>query len=91
MDTAVVLIIAMIVLAAIAFLVFGMFRSQGGPEADRSRWAARATLAEMRKEGAVLPSEGAEASSRGEGPSGGQPPGTPIQGPRRRPGRIDVR
>ena len=82
MDTAGVLIVAMIVVAAITFLVLGMFRSQGGPEAGRSRWAARATLAEMRKEGAGLPSEVDEASSRGEGPSGGQPPGTPIQGSR---------
>jgi hypothetical protein len=77
---AVVLIVAMIVLAAITFLVFGMFRSQGRPEADRSRWAARATLAEMRKEGAGLPSAVDEASTRGEGPPGGQPPGTPIEG-----------
>jgi hypothetical protein len=80
-DTALVLIVAMIVLAAITFLVYGMFRSQGGPEAHRSRWAARATLAEMRKEGAGLPSEAAEASSRGEGPSAGQLPGAPIQKP----------
>jgi hypothetical protein len=90
-DTAVLLIVAIVVAAAITFLVLGMFRSQGGPEAHRSRWAARATLAEMRKEGAGLPSEVGEASNQGEGPPGGQAPGTSSRDSAGRPGRIDVR
>ncbi len=69
MDTAVVIIIATIVVASITFLVRGMFRSQGGPKVtDGHRWAAQATLTEMRKEGADLPSEVGEEASRSEGP-----------------------
>ena len=69
MDTAVVIIVATIVVASITFLVLGMFRSQGGPKAtDGHRWAAQATLAEMRKEGAGLPSEVGEEANRSEGP-----------------------
>lgn len=69
MDTAVVILVATIVVASITFLVFGMFRSQGGPEATEGhRWAAQATLAEMRKEGAGLPSEVGEEANRSEGP-----------------------
>jgi hypothetical protein len=50
-----------------------MFRSQGGSEVPGGhRWAARATLAEMRKKGASLPSEVAEEAN----------PRTPSQGVR---------
>jgi hypothetical protein len=76
-DTAVVLIVATIVVALITFLVLGMFRSQGGPKADRNPWAAQATLAEMRKEGVGLPREVGEAANRSEGPPRAQPPGCP--------------
>ena len=80
MDTAVVILAATIVVASITFLVFGMFRSQGGPEVTEGhRWAAQATLAEMRKEGAGLPSEVGEEAKGSEGPPGRQPPRTPIQ------------
>jgi hypothetical protein len=82
-DTAVVIIVATIVVASITFLVFGMFRSQEGPKVTEGhRWTAQATLAEMRKEGASLPSEVGAEANRSEGPPGGQPPGTPIQASR---------
>jgi hypothetical protein len=80
-DTAVVIIVATILAASITFLVLGLFRSQGGPKAtDGHRWAAQATLAAMRKEGAGLPSEVGDEANRSEGPPGAEPPGTPIQG-----------
>jgi hypothetical protein len=75
-DTPVVIIVATIVVASITFLAFGMFRSQGGPKAtDGHPWAAQATLAEMRKEGAGLPSEVGEQTNRREGPPGGRSTG----------------
>ena len=82
MDTAFVIIGATIVVASIAFLAFGLFQPQRGPKAaekvdgPRHRWAAQATLAEMRKEGAGLPSEVGEEANRSEGPPGGEPPRT---------------
>ena len=52
-DTAVTIIVATMVVVSITFLTYGLFRSQGGPKAtDEPRWAAQATLAEMRKEAA---------------------------------------
>ena len=81
MDTAVVIIVATILVGLITFLVLGMFRSHRGPKAtDGHRWEAQATLAEMRKEGAGLPSEVGEEANRSEGPPGAVPPRTPIQG-----------
>ena len=75
MGTALVIIVVTIVVASITFLVLGMIRSHGGPKAtDGRRWAAQATLAKMRKEGAGLPSEVGEAN-RSEGPPGAEPPG----------------
>ncbi len=69
MDTAVVIIVATILVASITFLVLGFRSQQGGPKAtDGHRWAAQATLAEMRKEGAGLPSEVGEEANRSEGP-----------------------
>ena len=69
MDTAVVIVVASIVVASIAFLAFGQ---RAGPKAtdkaDESRWAAQATFAEMRKEGGGLPSEVGEEANRNEGP-----------------------
>ena len=83
MDTAVVILVATIVVASIAFLVFGMSRSQGRPEVTEGhRWAAQATLAEMRKEGAGLPSEVGEEANGSERPPGGQLPRTTIQAAR---------
>ena len=73
MDTAVVIIVATIVVGSVAFLVLGMFRSRGDPKAtDGHVWGARATLAEMRKEGAGLPSGAGEEAKRGEGAPGGR-------------------
>jgi hypothetical protein len=78
MDTAVVIIVATIVLAAIAFLAFAR-----GPKATekvdgpRHRWAVQTTLAEMRKEGAGLPSAVSEEANRSDGPPGAEPPNTP--------------
>jgi hypothetical protein len=70
-DTAVVILVATIVVASIAFLVFGMFRSQERPEVNEGhRWAAQATLAEMRKEGAGLPSAVGDEANGSEGPPG---------------------
>ena len=78
MDTAVVIIVATILVASITFLVLGFRSQQGGPKAtDGHRWAAQATLAEMRKEGAGLPSEVGEEANRSEGPPA-DPPRTPI-------------
>ena len=75
MDTAVGIIIATIVVALITFFVFGLSRSPGGPKAGHGhRWAAQATLAEMRKDGAGLPLEAGEEANRSEGPPGGEPP-----------------
>ncbi len=49
---------ATILVGSITFLVLGLFRSPERPKAtDRNRWAAQATLAGMRKDGAGLPSE----------------------------------
>jgi hypothetical protein len=77
-DTAVVILIATIVAASITFLALGVFRSQGGPKTiDGRRWAAQATLAEMRKKGGGLPSEAGEEANRSEGPPGAEPPGGP--------------
>jgi len=74
-DTPVVIIVATTVFAAIIFLVSGMFRSRGGPKAtDGHRWAAQATLAEMRKEGAGLPSDVGEETDRSEGSPGAEAP-----------------
>ena len=73
------IIVATIVVASITFLVLGMFRSQAGPKVtDGHLWAAQATLAEMRKEGAGLPSGVGEEANRSEGPPGAEPPGTPT-------------
>jgi hypothetical protein len=84
MDTAVVIIVATIVLAAIAFLAFGLFQPQRGRKATekvdggtRDRWAVQTTLAEMRKEGAGLPSAVSEEANRSEGPPGAEPPQAP--------------
>ena len=77
MDTAVVIIVATIVVASIAFLVLGLFRRQADPPRRNDRWAAQTTLAEMRKEGAGLPSDGEEAN-RSEGPPAADPPRTPT-------------
>ena len=75
MDTAVGIIIATIVVALITFLVFGLSRSHPRPKAsDGDRWAAQATLAELRKDGAGLPLEVGEEANRSEGPPGGEPP-----------------
>ena len=82
MDTAVVIIVAAIVVASIAFLVFGLFRRQADPPKRTGRWAAQTTLAEMRKEGAGLPAEVGEEANRSEGPPRTDPPRTPIQGSR---------
>jgi hypothetical protein len=81
-DTAVVITIATILVAAIAFLVLGLFRRQADPPKRTDRWAAQTTLAEMRKEGAGLPAEVGEEANRSEGPPGAEPPRTPIQGSR---------
>ena len=84
MDTAVVIIVATIVLAAIAFLAFALFQPQRGPKATekvdgpRHRWGVQTTLAEMRKEGAGLPSEVGEEANRSEGPPAADPPRTPT-------------
>ncbi len=81
MDTAVVVIVAAIVLVSITFLVFGLFRSQGGPKlTNRRRWVAQATLAEMRKDGAGLPLEVGKEANRSESPPRAEPPGKPIRG-----------
>jgi hypothetical protein len=86
MDTAVVIIVATIGVASIAFLAFGLIQPQRGPKAtekvdgSRHRWAAQATLAEMRKEGAGLPSEVGEEANRSEGRPGAEPPQTPTSG-----------
>ena len=80
MDTAVVIIVATIVLAAIAFLAFALFQPQRGPKATekvdgpRHRWAVQTTLAEMRKEGTGLPSAVGEEADRSDGPPGAEPP-----------------
>lgn len=87
MDTAVVIIVATIVLAAIAFLAFALFQPQRDPKATekvdgpRHRWAVQATLAEMRKEGAGLPSAVSDEANRSEGPPGAEPPQTPGASP----------
>ena len=78
MDTAVVIIVATIVVASIAFLVLGLFRRQADPPKRTDRWAAQTTLAEMRKEGAGLPSDVGEEASRSEGPPAADPPRTPT-------------
>lgn len=70
MDTAVVILVASLVVASIAFLAFGQ---RAGPKAiektdESRRWTARATLAKMRKEGGGLPSEVGEETNRSEGP-----------------------
>ena len=78
MDTAVVIIVATIVVASIAFLVLGLFRRQADPPKRTDRWAAQTTLAEMRKEGAGLPSEIGEEANRSEGPPAADPPRTPT-------------
>lgn len=76
MDTAVVIIVATIILAAIAFLAFALFQPQRGPKATekvdgpRHRWAVQTTLAEMRKEGAGLPSAGQRGSRPKRRPAG---------------------
>jgi len=77
-DTAVALIIATIIGASITLLVLGMFRSQRRPEAGPSRWAARAALAEMRKDGAHLPTEVGDMTDRTEAPPADRRPGTPT-------------
>ena len=80
MGTALGIIVATIVVASIAFLVFGMIRSHGGPRGtDGHRWSAQATLAKMRKEGAGLPSEVGEEANRSEGPPGAEPLGGQSQ------------
>ena len=62
---------ATILVGSITFLVLGLFRSPERPKAtDRNRWAAQATLAGMRKDGAGLPSEVGEEANRSEGPPG---------------------
>ena len=72
MGTAGVIIVATILFGSIAFLVFGLLRSHGDPKAtDGEHWAAQATLAEMRKEGAGLPSEVGEEANRGCAPESG--------------------
>jgi hypothetical protein len=69
-DTAVVIIVATILVASLTFLVLGFRSQQGGPKAtDGHRWAAQATLAEMRKEGAGLPSEVGEDRPSRDGPA----------------------
>ena len=78
MDTAVVIIAATILIASIAFLALGLFRRQADPPKRTDRWAAQTTLAEMRKEGAGLPSEVGEEANRSESPPGADPPRTPI-------------
>jgi len=77
-DTAVVIIVATIVVASIAFLVLGLFRRQADPPKRTDRWAAQTTLAEMRKEGAGLPSEVGEEANRSESPPAADPPRTPT-------------
>jgi hypothetical protein len=80
-DTAVTIIVATMVVVSITFLMYGLFRSQGGPKAtDEPRWAAQATLAEMRNEGAGLPSEVGEKANRSEGTPRAERPGAPTQG-----------
>ena len=87
MDTAVVIIVATIVLAAIAFLAFALFQPQRGPkgtekvDGPRHRWGVQTTLAEMRKEGAGLPSAVSEEADRSDGPPGAEPPKTPGASP----------
>ena len=82
MGTVIVIIVVTILVASITFLVLGMIHSQGGPKATGGhRWAAQASLAEMRKEGSGgLPSEVGQEANRSEGPPGGEPRGTPIEG-----------
>ena len=75
-----------IVVASITFLVRGMFRSQGEARkvTDGHRWGGgQATLAEMRKEGAGLPSEVGEAN-RSEGPPRPRTGGNRVANARRR-------
>jgi hypothetical protein len=75
MSTGVVIVVAAIVVAAIAFLVYGLLQplrraeatdEVGGP---RDRWTAQATLAEMRKEGTGLPADSGEKVNRSERPA----------------------
>ena len=75
MGTVVVIIVATILVASITFLVLGMIHSQGGPKATGGhRWAAQASLAEMRKEGsAACPRRSGQEANRSEGPPGGEP------------------
>lgn len=82
MDTAVVVIVAIIVLAAIAFLALAR-RPKATEKVDgpRHRWAVQTTLAEMRKEGAGLPSAVSEEANRRDGPPGAEPPKTPGASP----------
>ena len=81
MGTALVIIVVTIVVASITFLVLGMIHSQRGPKATGGhRWAAQATLAELRKEGSGgLPSEVGEEANRSERPPGAEPPGGQSQ------------
>jgi hypothetical protein len=68
MGTAISIIFAVLVVASIAFLAFGLFRPQRGANGtekvhEPGRWTVRATLATMRRRGASLPAEvGAEAN-----------------------------
>jgi len=69
-DTALVILIATIVVASLALLAFGQRAAPKATDtADKpDDWAAQATLAEMRKEGAGLPLEIGEEANRSEGP-----------------------
>jgi hypothetical protein len=74
MSTGVVIVVAAIVVAAIAFLVYGFLQPRRHPEATdevhgpRDRWTAQATLAEMRQERASLPAYAGEEVNRIERP-----------------------
>jgi len=76
MDGPVVIIAAGVVLAAISFLVFGLFDSRRGAKATKRvagtqpSWTAQATLAEMRKEGAGLPADAGQQAARSDRPDG---------------------
>lgn len=85
MGTGIAIVVAVIVVAAIAFLVYGLFQPQRRrPEeteeahGPRHRWTAQATLADMRKQGAGLPAEAGDEVNRSERPPGADPPSTPA-------------
>jgi hypothetical protein len=68
MSTGVVIVVAAIVVAAIAFLVYGFVHPRRGPEATDD-WTAQATLAKMRQEGVALPADAGEEVNRSDRPA----------------------